>query len=302
MAEQNTLQGFNAGGARVGMTGAVRHAALGTAPVPLGTKYDTNIHTNMGYTSPDGLEISFDEERQEFIPWQEVVAIRTDITKSVKQVKFTLWETSLSNLAKFLGVRESEITEQDGVFSFYEGALPYYPDEWLSLDVVDGDKALRLTLLSAKIAERGSMIFKKDEMFGLELTYNTAPAGDEYALIPEAQGKTAHWQFNSNWAEGTKETSSTVDGVSPLVFQTLSDLGESPQDVVAETIRAIGGTKPYTFSLASGALPGGVELEPTTGEITGEAATTGTFTFTIVVRDKNNLTASREFTLTVVSE
>lgn len=284
------------------MTGAVRHAALGTAPVPLGTKYDTNIHTNMGYTSPDGLEISFDEERQEFIPWQEVVAIRTDITKSVKQVKFTLWETSLSNLAKFLGVRESEITEQDGVFSFYEGALPYYPDEWLSLDVVDGDKALRLTLLSAKIAERGSMIFKKDEMFGLELTYNTAPAGDEYALIPEAQGKTAHWQFNSNWAEGTKDTNSTVDGVSPLVFQTLSDLGESPQDVVAETIRAIGGTKPYTFSLGAGALPGGVELEPTTGEITGEAANTGTFTFTIQVRDKNNLTASREFTLTVVSE
>ncbi|WP_313548344.1 putative Ig domain-containing protein [Corynebacterium sp.] len=301
MAEQTTLQGFNAGGARVGMTGAVRHAPLGTAPVPLGTKYDTNKHTNMGYLSPDGLEISFDEERQEFIPWQEVAAIRTDITKSVKQIQFTLWETSLRNIAKFLGVRETDIKEENGVFSFWEGSIPEFPPEWLALDVVDGDKALRLTLPAAEIAERGSMIFKKDEMFGLQVTYNTQPAGEEYAAIPEAVGKTANWQFNNNWAQGTKDTSSTTDGVSPLVFQTLSDLGETEQDVVAETLYAIGGTKPYTFSVTSGALPAGTQLEPSTGEITGEATETGEFTFTVQVRDATNLTASREFKLTVIA-
>lgn len=301
MAEQNTLEGFNARSARVGMTGAVRHAPLGTPPVPMGTKYDTNIHKNYGYLAPDGLEISFDEDKNEYIPWQEVTAIRTDITKAVKGVKFILWETSLDNIAKFLGVKVEDIVEKDGVYSFYEGALPHFEDEWLSLDVVDGDKAMRLTLLSAKITERGSMIFKKDEMFGLKMTYNSAPAGDDYAqTTPEAVGKTAHWQFNSDWAEGKKSaTSSTTDGVTPLSFVTAADLGSTSQDAVAETINVRGGTAPYTFAVESGDLPNGVELDAKAGEITGAASETGTFTFTIKVTDSKNLSATREFTLEV---
>ena len=300
MAQQNTLEGFNASAARVGMTGAVRHAALGEAPVPMGTKYDTTKHKNYGYLAPDGLEISFDEDKQEYIPWQEVNAIRTDITKAVKAIKFTLWETTIENIAAFLGVPVSDIKEDEkGNFSFYEGALPNFPHEWLSLDVVDGDKAMRLTLLDAKITERGSMVFKKDEMFGLEVTYNTFPAGEDYESIDGARGKTAHWQFNSDWANGTDTaSSSTTDGVTPLSFTTAADLGSS-STTVSETVAATGGTEPYTYSVAAGALPTGVELDGATGAITGTAETTGEFTFTIKVTDGKSLSASREFTLNV---
>ena len=90
----------------------------------------------------------------------------------MKSIKLTLWETGIENFAKFLGVSEDALEDQgDGSFSFYEDALPQFGHEHLHIDVVDGDKALRLDLLDAQITERGSMVFKKDEMFGLEVTY-----------------------------------------------------------------------------------------------------------------------------------
>ena len=52
MADQKTLEGFNARKARVGMTGAVRSSVLGTEPVPFGEKYNTDTHYNLGYIFP----------------------------------------------------------------------------------------------------------------------------------------------------------------------------------------------------------------------------------------------------------
>ena len=168
MVEQNTLEGFNARSARVGMSGAVRVAPLGTKHVDFGTKYDTDVHKNLGYLSPDGLEISFDEEKQEYIPWQETNAIRVDITKAVKSVKMTLWESSIENLALFLGVSPEALEDLDqGGKGFYEGSLPDFPHVTLSIDVVDKEKALRLTLFDAQVTGRGALQFRKDGVVGV---------------------------------------------------------------------------------------------------------------------------------------
>ena len=300
MATQSTLQGFNARAARVGMTGAIRRAALGTPIVPMGVKYDTDVHTNKGYTSPDGLEISFDEEKQEYIPWQELSAIRTDITKSVKAVKYTLWETDLKNIADHLGVREEDIVfSENGTASFYEEALPVFPHEQQVIDVVDGDTAMRLTLLNAQLTERGSMVFKKEDIFGLEQTITAFPAGSEYEDVDSnAVGKTAHWQFNSAWANGKETTSSTTDGVKPLSISTAADLGATTAEV-AKQINATGGTEPYTYAVSGGALPEGVTLNENTGALTGTAATAGEFTFTVKVTDGTGLVASRQFAIEI---
>ncbi|MEH0147460.1 Ig domain-containing protein [Corynebacterium sp. Q4381] len=300
MAKQSTLQGFNARAARVGMTGAIRRAALGTPVVPLGIKFDTETHTNKGYTSPDGLEISFDEEKQEYIPWQEVSAIRTDITKSVKSIKYTLWETNLKNIADHLGVREDDIVfDNNGTASFYEDALPVFPYEQQVFDVVDGDTAMRLTAFNAQLTGRGAMVFKKDQIFGLEQTITTFPAGAEYEDVDSAAvGRTAHWQFNDAWAKGKDATSSTTDGVRPLTIATAATLGSS-KPAVSKKITANGGTSPYTYEVSNGALPKGVTLDEKSGEIKGTATESGTTTFTVKVTDAAGLVASRQFTMTV---
>jgi hypothetical protein len=51
------------------------------------------------------------------------------------------------------------------------------------------------------------------------------------------------------------------------------------------TIQAVGGSIPYTWSLASGKLPNGLTLNGASGEISGTPAEKGVFNFTIKVTD-----------------
>ena len=51
------------------------------------------------------------------------------------------------------------------------------------------------------------------------------------------------------------------------------------------TLTASGGTSPYTWSIAGGSLPSGLTLNAGSGAITGTPTATGTFSFTVQVRD-----------------
>jgi streptogramin lyase len=64
-------------------------------------------------------------------------------------------------------------------------------------------------------------------------------------------------------------------------------------------LRARGGTGPYAYELVSGALPSGIELNPTSGELLGTPAEAGTSTFVVKVTDSSTpaLTATKEYTL-----
>ncbi len=64
----------------------------------------------------------------------------------------------------------------------------------------------------------------------------------------------------------------------------------------ATTVAATGGTAPYTYTIASGALPAGITLNATTGVIGGSSTAQGTFTFAIAATDSS--TGSGPFTIT----
>jgi hypothetical protein len=67
------------------------------------------------------------------------------------------------------------------------------------------------------------------------------------------------------------------------------------------TLTAAGGTGPYTFAIASGALPAGLTLTPD-GTLSGTPTAGGKFAFTIRATDASDpgpLTATQRFTLTV---
>ncbi len=65
-------------------------------------------------------------------------------------------------------------------------------------------------------------------------------------------------------------------------------------------IIATGGTPPYTYSLVSGSLPGGMTLTKT-GTLSGTPTGYGTFTFTVAVVDNASQRASATFTLSVLA-
>lgn len=55
--------------------------------------------------------------------------------------------------------------------------------------------------------------------------------------------------------------------------------------VYSDTLEASGGTEPYEWSVTAGALPGGLTLNASTGEISGTPTEDGTFNFTVQVED-----------------
>ena len=74
-------------------------------------------------------------------------------------------------------------------------------------------------------------------------------------------------------------------------------------DPYSTFVAATGGTTPYTYTLAAGALPAGMNLNGTTGEISGLSSDVGVHTFTIEVADSDptySQTDQVEFNLEVV--
>ena len=54
-------------------------------------------------------------------------------------------------------------------------------------------------------------------------------------------------------------------------------------------ITVTGGSAPYSFSIASGTLPPGLSLNPTTGSVTGTPTVAGTYNFVISVRSSRSV-------------
>jgi malectin (di-glucose binding ER protein)/phosphoesterase family protein/putative Ig domain-containing protein len=69
------------------------------------------------------------------------------------------------------------------------------------------------------------------------------------------------------------------------------------------TLAASGGTPPYSWSVTAGSLPGGLLLSSSTGAISGTPSTSGTFTFTIQVKDSaaTPQTASKQLSIAIAA-
>lgn len=294
MATQDTLSGFRAAALRVGVTGALRSAALGTALKTDFSKYDPTIYRNLGYLSPDGVAINFDDETVDYIPWQEVSPIRQDMTRAVKSIQVTLWQFTRENAAIYFGVPGGRIVvNADGSWYFDETDAPEFADEQYILDVLDGDKAMRLTLLNARVSSRSGMTIRRGEAIGLQITLTARPGGEMYASA-NAERKTARWLFSAGWdgLGATGGTSGTTDGVTPLAVQTAA-MPNGVEGVAYEGVNlvALGGTTPHVWEIADGELPGGLTMTAG-GEIAGIPTGSGTFQFTVRVTDVNDLTAT----------
>jgi hypothetical protein len=66
-----------------------------------------------------------------------------------------------------------------------------------------------------------------------------------------------------------------------------------------DTLTAVGGTTPYTWSVSAGSLPPGLTLPAATGVLAGTPTTAGTFSFTVKVTDATGLTASKATSVTI---
>ena len=183
MAEQEILAGFTAGDATVGVTGACRICDQGTPYIVGVGLYDDEVHLNLGYIGDDGIEEGRDEDSASWTPWQEFSPIREDITASKVTFKFTLWQVNGQTIAYYYGIDGSKIvTNPDGSWQFDEGGKPNIGKKQMYVDVVDKGRIMRMVLSAAQISERGSIVYKSDEIIGFEVTVTATPGPEGWSV------------------------------------------------------------------------------------------------------------------------
>jgi Putative Ig domain/Abnormal spindle-like microcephaly-assoc'd, ASPM-SPD-2-Hydin/Immunoglobulin domain/Protein of unknown function (DUF1565) len=108
----------------------------------------------------------------------------------------------------------------------------------------------------------------------------------------------AHFVVTVSNSAGSVTSNPATLSVTSLAISTTS----LPTGVVGQAysaqLNATGGATPYSWSVASGALPAGLALS-SSGAISGTPTTAGASTFTAKVTDVNLLTAQQSFTITI---
>jgi len=145
--------------------------------------------------------------------------------------------------------------------------------------------------------------------YSFVVTAGTLPAGlslnSGTGAITGTPAATGTFNFTVTTTDRNGFTGSQAYGVTVLAPTITFVTTTVPTAVVAsaysQIIAVSGGNTPYTFTLASGALPPGISLG-SNGVLSGTAMSGGTFNFTIQVRDNTTggpFMATHSFTLTV---
>jgi hypothetical protein len=104
-------------------------------------------------------------------------------------------------------------------------------------------------------------------------------------------------------ADATKKASASVNvTVQTSATPSITTNGVPPATVgtaYAAGISAAGGQQPYRWSIASGSLPPGIQLDSTTGALNGMPGQQGQFGFTAKVTDAASQSATQSFSLNV---
>ena len=124
--------------------------------------------------------------------------------------------------------------------------------------------------------------------FDFSHTFSTAGSFAYYCQVHGTMGMT-----------GTVVVQSAVPSCGTITISPAS-LPAGVQGSAYETpLTASGGASPYTFALASGSLPPGIQVDDSNGELHGTPTSTGTFSFGITATDASHCTGTQAFSLTI---
>ncbi len=127
--------------------------------------------------------------------------------------------------------------------------------------------------------------------------------GTTNGVLGGTPGSAGSFHFTVTVSDQKSQTGSqsyTLDINAALTITTPSPLPDGIAGTsYSQTLAVTGGVSPYTWSVVTGALPAGISLNVSNGTVSGTPTTANAFAFTVQVVDKNRLSASKAFTLTV---
>ena len=131
-----------------------------------------------------------------------------------------------------------------------------------------------------------------------------AISGSGMFTAPSVNSKTAVTVTATSAADSTKKASASISvspvstPSNPLAVTTTSVPGAQSGSAYAYAIGASGGTTPYSWAVSAGSLPSGFAMG-NNGQLSGTTSQTGQFTFTALVTDASNNSASQSFSFSV---
>ncbi|WP_198851133.1 fibronectin type III domain-containing protein [Alicyclobacillus sp. SO9] len=132
---------------------------------------------------------------------------------------------------------------------------------------------------------------------------NSSPvSGTNYAVKGATANTTYHVTVKAinTGGESAWSTSDTVRTLAVLSVSTNGALTNVLEGTnYQQPLQATGGLSPYTFTIATGSLPRGLRLEPD-GTLVGTPQESGTYAFTVQVKDGTGATATGNMSLYVV--
>jgi alpha-tubulin suppressor-like RCC1 family protein len=145
--------------------------------------------------------------------------------------------------------------------------------------------------------------------YSWSITSGSLPAGLTLNTNTGVISGTPTASVNSSFTVQVKDTNNTTATKTltlivkaPLGIDTAALADVYLGSTYSQTLSATGGASPYTWSITSGSLPGGLFLNAATGAITGALNnSTGSSGFTVQVKDANNSVISKPFTIATLS-
>ena len=149
----------------------------------------------------------------------------------------------------------------------------------------------------------GDVVSDSNTSITLQIGSGSGTLGCDSNTVPATEGVATFSNCTITGAPGSYTLEATANGLSDGISQPITLL--APELVITTTslpsgaqgqtygaqLEATGGYGSYTWSIAGGYLPGGVGLDPSTGEISGTPTGTGSSSVTVQVTDQSTPTA-----------
>jgi len=133
---------------------------------------------------------------------------------------------------------------------------------------------------------------------GLALNANGSISGTPMATGPYSFVVMAS---NATQAAYSQTYSMTVEGIQAATLSYAAIASVRVSHAIATTSPTVNGLAASPTFTTLGTLPTGVTVSPSTGQVAGTPTQTGTFNFTVIAKDANNVTVSAAITLVVTN-
>jgi hypothetical protein len=157
---------LDSGNVRVGVTGVVYVAPLGTTLPTSATTTPAGGFTDVGYISDAGVTQSIAEDITDIQAWQLGTVVRRVQTSHSLTFQFEFLETNATTLAQYYGTYASGVASVTGV----AGAR----QSWI-IHVDDGTSDIRVVIPEAEISERGDTSYVNGEAVRYPVTLSAYP-------------------------------------------------------------------------------------------------------------------------------